>query len=286
MKRARVGADRALFWTFAVAAFAMAAAGLAARAVDRLATAYDDDREGYAIVRVLAPEGAGGITAAQIALAHAPHVTSAAPMTERRAAALLERWGGAPVRAGDMPALRLIEVDLEPAAPDADLSGDIQAALAQGGVTAEIIRPPPGVSGGGLAGTARIASYWAAALFAGVMALIVSLAARSLAARRQDLLTVMADLGATSGQAAGRVADEAGGSGLRAGLIGALAAAVVGLVLVLMLVPGAAPETLGNLILPIDLAPLVAAPLLIAVAAGMGARAGAESVHAHAARLA
>ena len=286
MRRPHAGADRALFWTFAIAAFAAAAAGLAARAVDRMAAAYDHQREGYAIVRVLAPEGEAGIVAAESALRHAPHVTSAAAMTQRRAADLLERWGGSPVRAGDMPQLRLIEIELANASPQTDVSGDLQAAMAQTGVTGEVIRPPANAGGGDLASTARLASYWTAALFAVVMALIIALAARSLAARRQDVVTVLTDLGATQGQASGRVADEAGALGLRAGLLGALIAALGGVALVLMFVPGATLESLPQLILPIDLAPLVAAPLLAALAAGMGARAGAESVHAQAARLA
>ncbi len=59
MRNALTGVERALFWTLAFAAFAAAAAGLAARAVDRAALAYEQARAGYAVVRVLAPEGQG-----------------------------------------------------------------------------------------------------------------------------------------------------------------------------------------------------------------------------------
>ena len=100
MRNALTGVERALFWTLAFAAFAAAAAGLAARAVDRVAADYEAARSNYAIVRVIAPEGPAGIAAAEVALAQAPLVTSAAPMTAGRAAALLAQWGGAEVAAG------------------------------------------------------------------------------------------------------------------------------------------------------------------------------------------
>src|SRR5262245_16462607 len=146
MRNALTGVERALFWTLAFAAFAAAAAGLVARAVDRLAVNYENQRSAYAIVRVIAPEGPPGIAAAETALARAPYVTSAAPMTAGRAAALLQQWGGSEVRAEDMPPLRLIEIELEPVAANVDVSGDIVAALAQGGVTAEVIEAPDAAS--------------------------------------------------------------------------------------------------------------------------------------------
>src|SRR5690606_22107745 len=89
MRGGLLGVERALFWTLAFAAFAAAAAGLAARAADRVAVGYEQQRNAYAIVRVLAPDGPAGMAAAETALASAPHVTSAAPMTAGRAAALL-----------------------------------------------------------------------------------------------------------------------------------------------------------------------------------------------------
>lgn len=100
MRNALTGVERALFWTLAFSAFAAAAAGLAARAVDRIAVHYEAQRNAYAIVRVVAPEGPPGVAAAETALAHAPHVTSAAPMTAGRAASLLQEWGPRSPRRG------------------------------------------------------------------------------------------------------------------------------------------------------------------------------------------
>lgn len=285
MKNALTGVERALFWTLAFAAFAAAAAGLGARAVDRVAADYEAQRTAYAIVRVLAPEGPAGIAAAETVLASAPHVTSAAPMTARRAAELLNQSGGGEVSAEDMPPLSLIEVELASTAANADVSGDIVAALAQGGVTAEVVQAPASASGGGLATRVRTAALWGAVAFALIMAVIVSLAARGLAARRRELVTVMCDLGATRSQAAGRIADEAAVLGLYAGLVGGVLAGVTAFIVLMLVIPGASAETLPAMILPIDLAPIIAAPLGAAVAAGAGARAAAGYFHGKAARL-
>ncbi len=284
MKNALAGVERALFWTLAFAAFAATAAGLAARAVDRMAVHYEQTRASYAIVRVEAPEGPEAMATAQAALAQAPQVTRAAPMTAERAAALLAQWGGRSVSPADMPALQLIEIELAPNAGD-DVGGELEAALATGGVTVEVVRAPESASGGGVAGRVRNAALWGAGLFALVMALIISLAARGLAARRRELVTVMADCGATQGQAAGRIADEAAVLGLFAGLAGGLLAGAAGLIVLMVAIPGAGLDALRDMILPIDLAPIAAAPLGAAIAAGAGARAAAGFFHGQAARL-
>jgi len=285
MRNALTGVERALFLTLAFAAFAAAAVGLGARAFDHMASNYENARRGYAVVRVLAPEGPLGIAAAVAALESAPHVTSAEPMTAGRAAELLAQWGGSPVNAADIPALRLIEIDLAPAAPHTDISGDIVASLAQGGVTAQVIEAPDNASGGGLAARARTIALWASIGFALVMAVIISLGARGLAARRRELVTVMTDLGATRGQAAGRIADEAAILGLYAGLAGAALAAVIAIALLFVAMPGLSVESLRRMILPADLAPILAAPFVAAIAAGAGARAAAGYFHGQAARL-
>ncbi len=284
MRNALTGVERALFWTLAFAAFAAAAAGLAARAVDRVAADYETARSNYAIVRVIAPEGPAGIAAAEAALAQAPLVTSAAPMTAGRAAALLGEWGGAEVPAADLPPLRLIEIELARAVTGDDVAGDVLAALAHGGVTAEVIEAP-NAEGGGLAGRVRAAAFWGAIAFALMMAVIISLAARSLAARRREMVTVMCDLGATRSQAAGRVADEATVLGLYAGLAGGVLAGVAAIVVLWLAIPGLTLDALPTMILPVDLAPVVVAPLGAALASGLGARAAAGYFHGQAARL-
>jgi len=285
MKNPFAGMERSLFWTLAFAAFAAAAAGLAARGVDRVAVDYEQQRRDYAIVRVLAPDGPAGMAAAEAALASAPHVTSAAPMTAGRAAALLGQASGEIIDPATVPDLRLIEIELAPVSPNADVSGDIVAAMAAGGVTAEVIQAPDDASGGGLAPRVRNAAFWGAAIFAAMMAVIVWLAARGLAARRREMVTVMCDLGATRAQTAGRIADEAAVLGLYSGAVGAACAAVAGVIVLLLVIPGATLNSVVAMILPIDLAPIVATPLGSAIAAGAGARAAAGAFHAQAARL-
>jgi cell division transport system permease protein len=286
MSRAMSGVDRALFWTLAFAVFAAVAAGLAARTVDRMAGAYETERASYAIVRVQAPEGPEGLALAGGALAQAPHVASAAPMTAGRAAALLRQWGGGDVRAQDLPPISLIEVELDPVLdPTADVTGDIVAALAQAGVTADVLRAPDASAGGGASDRIRLAAAWGAGLFALVMALIVSLAARGLAARRRELVTIMADMGATQAQAASRIGDEAAVLGLYAGLTGALLAGAAAMVVVFIAMPDVSLDSLRDIVSPLDLAPLIAAPVVAALAAGFGARMAAGAFHAQAARL-
>lgn len=117
------------------------------------------------------------------------------------------------------------------------------------------------------------------------MALIVSFSARGLAGRRREMVTVMTDLGATSAQAAGRVADEAAMLGLFAGAAGCALAGALGVVAILLATPEASLEALPRLIRPLDLAPLAAVPLGAAIAAGIGARTAALSFHHRAAKI-
>jgi hypothetical protein len=280
MKRAGAGVERALFWALALAAFAAAAAGLLSRAIDRVAANYDIGRSAYAIVRVIAPEGHDGVARAAAILQSAPHVDSAAPMTAGRAAALLGMEASA-----DIPALRLIEIELAQSPPGADVAGDIIAALAQGGVTAEVVGAPDDSGGAGLGGRIRNLAFWGAIGFGLIMALIVSFSARGLAGRRREMVTVMTDLGATGAQAAGRVADEAAMLGLFAGAAGCALAGALGVVAILLTTPEASLEALPRLIRPLDLAPLAAVTLGSAIAAGIGARTAALSFHERAAKI-
>jgi cell division transport system permease protein len=268
---------RALFWTLAFAAFAAAAAGLAARAADRLAAGYQVDISGYAIVRVVDPGGAEGVAKAQAALAHAPHVVSATPMSARSAAEHLRMEDS-----GEIPIPPLIEITVRPTSPDADVAGDIKAALAGAGVTAEVTTAD---APGDLASWVRRVAFWGAIGFAVVMALVVALAARGLAARRRAEVTVMTDLGATKAQAAGRVADEAAILGLNAGLAGAALAAALAVVALMLAVPHLSVENLPAMIRLPDLAPLAIVPIGAAIAAGAGASTAAAEFHDRAARL-
>ncbi len=279
MKNALTGVERALFWTLVFAAFAAAAAGLAARAVDRLASEDLRALTGYAVVRVNAAEGdADAAPRAEAALNQVGHVTRAVRASPERTSALM---GGA-IPPEDLPLIQLIEVELAASAPQ-DVGAHLEAALAEAGVSADVVTAPPEAAA--MPARLRAAALWGAILFGLVMALIVSLAARGLAARRRELVTVMADCGATKGQAAGRIADEAAVLGLYAGAVGGLLAGVAGLIVLMVAIPGFGPNALPDMILPIDLAPLAAVPIGAAIAAGAGARSAAGFFHRQAARL-
>jgi len=278
MKNALSGVERALFWTLAFAAFAAAAAGLAARAVDRLAANELRELARYAVVRVVAPDDPAAMGVAQAALARAAHVVSATPASPERTAAMM----GGSIAPEDLPAVRLIELELSGEAPP-DIGGALQAVLSGAGVTADVVTAPPETRAG--PNRIRTAAFWGALLFALVMALIISLAARGLAARRRELVTVMTDCGATQAQTAGRIADEAAVLGLWAGVAGGALAALAGGIVLMVAIPGAGIDTLRDMILPVDLIPIAAAPLGGAIAAGAGARAAAGLFHGQAARL-
>lgn len=285
MKNALSGLERALFWMLVFGAFAAASAGLAARAVDRAGGAYEDQRQRYVMVRVIAPDSPAGLATAEAALDASPMVAAAARLSPARAADILRIWGQAPMRPEEMPPLRLIEVELAPGAADID-AGELEALLAGAGVTAEAIAAPTGASGGGLAQRISAAATWGAVAFGLVMALIVSLSARAIAARRREFVVAMTDLGATPNQAAGRIAEEAALVGLYAGLMGALLAALVVTGLLFALIPGLTLTDMIGLILPLDIVPLAATPLGAAIAAWAGARAAAGLFYAQAARIA
>ena len=286
MARPFADADRAFFWTLAIIAFVAAAVGIAGRAVDHTAAKYEDARRDYAIVRIIAPDSPYAITLAEAALSGAPHVATATPMSARRAAELLSQWGGAPISASEIPSLRLIELGLDPAPANTDVEGDIVAALARSGVTAEVVRAPAQAGAGAMAARARAAALWGSIIFAIVMALVISLVARGLAARRRDLMHVLADMGATQGEAARRVADEAALKGFLAGLIGALMAGLIAASVLYLLMPDVPIAGWRRMLSLYDLIPIAITPFAAAVAAAMGARAGAESFYAQAARLA
>ncbi|MDX2276514.1 MAG: hypothetical protein NW206_13775 [Hyphomonadaceae bacterium] len=285
MRNALAGIERSLFLTLVFAAFAAAMAGLMARAVDRIADAYERSRSDYAVVRVLAPEGPEGLARAETALNNSPYVISAAPMSASRAAALLGQWAGQAVRAEDLPPLRLVEIELAPTTAGLDIHAELVAVLAQNGVTGEVIGASEETAGAGVAHRISVAAGWGAAAFALIMALIVALGARSLAARKRELVTVLTDLGATRGRAAGQVGDEAAIIGLYAGLLGAALAAAASAALLLLAIPGLGLGAMHEVILPIDYAPLIAAPLGCALAAGIGARTAASNFFAQASRL-
>lgn len=276
---------RGLFWAMVAACFTAVLACLAARAVDRFTTDSLRGRDAYLIVRITAPEGPEGLNRAAEALRADRAVETADPMSTARAARLLELWSGGSVQGDDLPPLRLIEVMLTPEAPRGDAAErNLVAVLSRAGVSAEAIGPPDD----GAATRARLvrrAAFLAALTTTAAMALIIALAARAMAARRGDLVTVLADLGARRGRVALQLADDAGAAGFFAGIAGALVAGLAAALAAAIAFPEIG-ATLGRFHLTaLDLAPLIAAPFAAALIAGAGARWAAGALYARAARL-
>ncbi|MET0181302.1 MAG: hypothetical protein ABW199_00290 [Caulobacterales bacterium] len=269
-----------------VACFTAALACLGARAVDRATSGVLRDREGYMIVRVIAPEGEDGMNRAATALIGMTDIAQAQVMSAGRAAELLRTWAGAAVNQDDLPPLRLIEVTLADDAPaSARSEREIVAGLADVGVTAEAIGPP--ADDGRVADAARLrsTSYLGAGALSAVMALIVLMAARSLAMRRRDLVTVLADLGAPRSDAGLKLSDEAGAAAFLAGAIGAAAAGAAGFFFAGFAFPDVPQSSVLTSLTAGDIAPLIAAPFAAAFAAGLGARLASEALYARASRF-
>jgi hypothetical protein len=184
-----------------------------------------------------------------------------------------------------MPALRLIELRLAPGINGAEVTGDLSERLGAAGISGEILRPHPNQTQQALK-AAPLLVHGGAIGFALVLCAIAGLAARGLASRRADLIQVLADLGATRGQAGKRIGDEAGAIGFGAGLLAAFLAAAGAFAAMLLMIPGADLSNLARHISLLDVAPLALAPFLCAFVAGSGARAAADSLYAEAARLA
>lgn len=283
MSRISPGHERAMFWTMAFACFAAAVAGIGGSAAHRIAERWAFEAAGLAVVRVLAADNLADLGAAERALAQAPDVAAARSLTPERAAALLQDQTGAMVSPGDLPPLRLIEVDLkEGIDPGADRR--LEEVLSAQGIAADVMLPGPAPETERSIRIVRFAATAGAAFVAAVMAAIIGLAARALAHRRRDLVTVMADLGATQGRAVGEIGQEAALSGLAAGLIGVVAAGGAAVGALFLIRPAAAMHQLLTLQIT-DVVALVATPILAALVAGAGARASAARQFARASRL-
>lgn len=273
-----------MFWTMAFACFAAAAAGVGGRAAHHIAERWAFEAAGLAVVRVLAADNLADLGAAERALAAAPDVAAARSLTAERAAALLQDQTGAMVSPGDLPPLRLIEVDLKPGI-DPGAERRLEHALSDQGIAADVLLPGPAPETERTIRIVRFAATAGAAFVAAIMAAIIGLAARALAHRRRDYVTVMADLGATRARASGEVGQEAARSGLWAGLLGAAAAGVAAVGGLFMMRPSETVLHLMTTLSAIDFAPLLLVPALASLVAGAGARASAARQFMRAARL-
>jgi len=280
------GSMRAVFWVMAAACFAAACSAFLARAAFVMADRWSQEATGVAIVRILAADEQGALAVAEDEIKSGPYVSRAQIVTAERAAALMQEWQGAQVRPSDLPPLQLVEVDFEPSAPGV-AAERLEAHLLEKGLAVQVVSPRGAETAAVRnAQLMRIAAIAGAIFLGAMMAAVIAFSARALALRRADLITALTDIGASRERAGAELGDEAGRLGLWAGLTGAVLAAGAAYAGVYFSTPTATPLGILTAAGPFDWAPLAATPLIAAVCASLGARAGAGAVHERAARIA
>jgi cell division transport system permease protein len=275
----------ALFWVVAIACFLAAGAAIAARVSLRAAEAWSEGLRGALTVRIVSPDTQDAVVAAAALLRGSPGIYSARAVTPERAAALLRKWTGPGIASGDLPSLRLIELEVAKAQASPSFAHAVQQALAGANYQAEVYGP--GQWAEGSANSAREFSALAVTLAAALSVtalLIAGLAGRARAAADRALITPLADLGATRGQATAPFAARAAAEGFMAGLLGAAAALAVAAWALAHFLPTMPLSDWRRLFALEDAAPVAAAPLLAALLAAAGARTAASRAFSRAAR--
>jgi cell division protein FtsX len=269
----------------AAACFAAAAAGLLARAANFMADRWAHETTGVAVVRILATDAPDALLTAEQAIAAAPHVASAQIVTAERAASMMEDWQSGEVRPSDLPPLQLVEVDFSLTAPR-DAPERLKQHLLQQGLAVDVVSPQSSQTvAARSARSMRIAALIGAAFLSVLMAVVIALSARALALRHADLITALADAGATSSRAGQELGEMAMRTGLWAGVVGAAGAGLVAFAAIYLSSPSSSPLGILTGTHPLDWAPLLLTPPLAALCANLGARAGAAALHARASRI-
>ena len=277
----------ALFLVVALTCFLAASAAIGARVSLRAADAFSEGLRGALTVRIVSPDTPEAVVSAAQMLRGSPGIYSARAVTPERAAALLRKWTGPGVEPGDLPPLRLIEIEVDRARANPNFARAIERALAGANYRAEVYGPGQWVENS--ASTAvqlrNIAVALAAAL--GITALLTAgLAGRARAAADRGLIAPLADLGATRGQVTAPFAARAATEGFMAGLLGAALALAVAAWILRQWLPNMPLSDWTRVFAMQDAAPIAATPLLAALLAAAGARAAVSRAYSVAARRA
>lgn len=267
--------DGGLVFVIAVLCFFACTAAVAALAADRAATGWTAQLRGSATVLVRPKGGETADAAAARAaetLADVKGVSEARALERAEVTALLEPWLGKEAFADDLPAPRLVALDLDPTAPPS--AAQLQEALKAKDLDATVddhslwIRDI--VRAGALARNAAIAVFALTALAA---AAVIAFAARAVLASRREIVEVLHVAGARDGFIAGLLARRFAAMAFVAGVGGALVAA--GLGAMARLAGGGAGLTPVLPVAWIDLAALLPCPFLAAAVAALAARSAA-----------
>jgi len=272
------GRDWTLLFVVAALSFLAGLAAVGALAGERAAAGWRSELTGSATVVVRAqgadtPDEAAG--RAEEVVAGVPGVAQALPLDAAKTQALLAPWIGPGGLPPDLPAPRLIAVELDPKAP---ATGDaIRQALKAHGVDADVddhSRWADQIMRAGLAVAAAGAALFA--LILAVLGAVIAFATREGLAARRDVVEALHLSGATDGFIARLFQARFARAAAQAGLAGALLAA--GVAVAVKLASGGDEQLTA--LLPIawtDLAAPAPFPLLGALVAAVTARLTAMS---------
>jgi cell division transport system permease protein len=271
--------DGGLAFVIAVLCCFACLAALGALAADRAAGGWTAQLKDSATVLVRPKGGETADAAAARAaetLAGVHGVSEARALEKDKAAALLEPWLGkdalTDALADDLPAPRLVALDLDPDHPAS--AAELQQALKAKDVDATVDDHSLWIRDIVQAGLwARAAALGVFALTALAAAAVIAFAARAVLASRRQIVEVLHVAGARDGYIAGLLARRFAAMAFAAGLAGAVPAAGVGAAL--RLAGGGEGLTPVLPVAWIDLAALAPCPVLAAAVAAMSARGAA-----------
>lgn len=269
------GRDRPLFAVAAILVFLACLAALGARGAWTSSDRWMDDLAGSLTVQVRPVEGRNaGDDASEAAglIAALPNVASAEARSRAASEALLEPWFGTGGLPADLPVPLLIDVELSD--PDILPVEDIEAVLQEAGIAATV--DDHGRWSDAVARASQMARMLALGLLTlilGAAAAVIAFAARASLAARRDVADALHIVGATDSYIAGLFERRFFGLGLKAGATGAGFAALIA---VLVAVGGSNADALYFLpelvLAPVEIASLLAAPLIAGAIAALSAR--------------
>jgi len=269
------GRDRPLFAVAAILVFLACLAALGARGAWTSSERWMNDLDGSLTVQIRPEDGRDAnddaVEAARL-IANLPGVASANARTRADSEALLEPWFGTGGLPADLPVPLLIDVQLSD--PDILPVEDISAVLSDAGIAAEVD------DHGRWSDAVRRASQLARLLALGLLTLIlggaaavIAFAARASLAARRDVADALHIVGATDSYIARLFERRFFSLGLKAGAAGAGFAALIA---ILVAVGGSSADALYFLpeliFAPVEIAALLAAPLIAGAVAALSAR--------------
>lgn len=269
------GRDRPLFAVAAILVFLACLAALGARGAWTSSDRWMNDLAGSLTVQVRPADGRNADDDASEAarlIAALPDIESAEARSRAESEALLEPWFGAGGLPADLPVPLLVDVELSN--PDILPVEDIEAVLSEAGIDATV--DDHGRWSDAVARASHLARMLALGLLTlilGAAAAVIAFAARASLAARRDVADALHIVGATDAYIAGLFERRFFGLGLKAGATGAGFAALIA---ILVAVGGGNADAMYFLpelvFAPVEIASLLAAPLVAGAIAALSAR--------------